>query len=501
MRPPQVPSRQEPDSRVTRSSSRRQSQQNRRQTRSASRATSAARQSLARQTARREHIVQQNRRQNSLRPRPPRRPPYCADDTDDSDDCEITDADRSTNNDRDDENDNDLRTIQNHFNRMRNRAPRRPSNAIHRDASDDDDSSGDSDNSNADNNAYGIQPFNCLHPNYPETPHQFNQPFLEHESNHVCKHCDAILWKEEKHTYNCCNRGRSAMPRLRPIPSELLTVFGSARFRSAQRRYNSLFAFTGLGAGGIEKRSWTQPSAPSMLTLHGRAYHRIFDLQEQYTDMNVTNNARFYIYDSEFNSQSASQHLDSQISNTLRQHVNTNIPWATQYRSAVSIINQTPDDSSDKPYIEFAQVSRANDGPVVGDAISAPEIAALVYNSNTQNNGPRTVVTYPRNSPDNKPRFLPLWSAAYETLQFPMLMLHGEAGWSKGNQEENPPYKSKTMNKTNDAHVTFPFYCRQRLLCEPIFKRNCRITQEWACDSLSRMEEERLTFVENLNRI
>ena len=36
-----------------------------------------------------------------------------------------------------------------------------------------------------------------------------------------------------------------------------------------------------------------------MLTLHGEAYHRIFDLQQQYRDMNVSNSSKFYIFDRE----------------------------------------------------------------------------------------------------------------------------------------------------------------------------------------------------------
>ena len=120
-----------------------------------------------------------------------------------------------------------------------------------------------------------------------------------------------------------------------------------------------------------------------------------------------------------------------------------------------------------------------------------------MYTSGQQDNGSRAVVTYPKNSPDSKPRLLPLWSSTYETLQFPLLFLHGEAGWSKGNYKENPPRKSRTMNRTNTHPVTFPFYCRQRMLSEPIFWTNSRIAQEWTCDSLSRMEEETLSFVEN----
>ena len=44
---------------------------------------------------------------------------------------------------------------------------------------------------------------------------------------------------------------------------------------------------------------------------------------------------------------------------------------------------------------------------MLGDQVSAPEIAALVYTSGQQDSGKRTAVTYPVNSPDHKHRFLP----------------------------------------------------------------------------------------------
>ena len=83
------------------------------------------------------------------------------------------------------------------------------------------------------------------------------------------------------------------------------------------------------------------------------------------------------------------------------------------------------------------------------------------------------------------------------TLRIPLLCLHGESGWSKGHSKQTSPYKSKPINRANDSHVPFTFYCHQRILSELIFKTNSRIAQEWACDSMSRLEEERLSFAEN----
>ena len=41
------------------------------------------------------------------------------------------------------------------------------------------------------------------------------------------------------------------------------------------------------------------------------------------------------------------------------------------------------------------------------EQVSAPEIAALVDTLGQQDSGKRAAVTYPVNSPDPKPRFLP----------------------------------------------------------------------------------------------
>ena len=111
-----------------------------------------------------------------------------------------------------------------------------------------------------------------------------------------------------------------------------------------------------------------------MLTLHGKAYHRIFDLQRQYEDMNVSNSSRIYIFDSEF-AKKCSLKLNADIADTLRTHIHENVQWTQDYHSAVDSVWNSPnlnDPISPTPYIEFADVSRIHDGPVLGEQISAP---------------------------------------------------------------------------------------------------------------------------------
>ena len=59
-----------------------------------------------------------------------------------------------------------------------------------------------------------------------------------------------------------------------------------------------------------------------------------------------------------------------------------NVQWAQDYHSAVDSVLNSPNLNgpiSPTPYIEFADVSRIHGGPVLGEQVSALEIAALVF--------------------------------------------------------------------------------------------------------------------------
>ena len=61
--------------------------------------------------------------------------------------------------------------------------------------------------------------------------------------------------------------------------------------------------------------------------------------------------------------------------------IHENVRWARECRSAVDSVLNNPilrNPNGPTPYIEFADASRVNDGPVLGEQVSAPEIAALV---------------------------------------------------------------------------------------------------------------------------
>ena len=141
----------------------------------------------------------------------------------------------------------------------------------------------------------GVLPFGDLSVVLPD-PHCVRYLNLNNPLNRKCKFCNALKWKEEN--INCCSKGKHVVRPLLHIPPDIKDIFSAPSFFKRQRSYNGTFAMTALGAS--PSPTWTQPSYPSMLKLHGKPYHRVIDsFRETYGGTVANNQARMYIYDNE----------------------------------------------------------------------------------------------------------------------------------------------------------------------------------------------------------
>ncbi|CAN0091377.1 unnamed protein product, partial [Laminaria digitata] len=73
----------------------------------------------------------------------------------------------------------------------------------------------------------------------------------------------------------------------------------------------------------------------------------------------------------------------------------------------------------------------------------------------------------------------------YEPAQYPMLRPLGEDGWT--------PSTQSTLGR---RHVTLSRYCTQEILRSTYLTSAGRLFGEWACDSASRLQDERLSFIQ-----
>ena len=110
------------------------------------------------------------------------------------------------------------------------------------------------------------------------------------------------------------------------------------------------------------------------------------------------------------------------------------------------------------------------------------EIAALYYVGSAPALSPRSLYVQRSREPDG-PRGIriPILHALYEPLQYPLLFPSGTRGWG--------------LDMHEHGWMQHKYY-KARLLTEPRFQQFSRLGCEYICDMFSRMEDQRLDFVQ-----
>ena len=182
-----------------------------------------------------------------------------------------------------------------------------------------------------------------------------------------------------------------------------------------------------------------------MLKLHGKPYHRVMDsFRETYGGAVTNNQARMYIYDNEIQTNAKRLQLDADTLAYLSNRINQDKKWVKQYRTPLLEINQSEHHNLCMSFGETARVTPT----------ARTELVALLYKYDERTPAERRVYTFPRSGSTDegqRPRFVPIWSVLYESLQFPLLFYFGEPGWSPGWHGDNR--KSRTLSPLENLFI------------------------------------------------
>ena len=114
------------------------------------------------------------------------------------------------------------------------------------------------------------------------------------QPDYKCKYCDAIFWFNERNKHeternkqeivysNCCKRGQIKIPKFQEPPTYLKNLLNPngdkicKHFLQKIRQYNSMFAFTSMGAN-IDK-TINQREGPYIFRINGQVHHQIGSL-------------------------------------------------------------------------------------------------------------------------------------------------------------------------------------------------------------------------------
>lgn len=257
-----------------------------------------------------------------------------------------------------------------------------------------------------------------------------------------CKYCNAIFWFHEQNKYdtkhnkgeimysNCCKYGEIKIPAFKDPPEFLARLLDhregplAKHFIQKIRQYNSLFAFTSMGAN-IDKNI-NQGNGPYVFRINRQIHHRIGSLLPQ--PDTIPKFAELYIFDTKNEIQNRIRALSNedpeendinpyiveQLKNMLDQHN----PLVKTFRHARDLLEEH------KSIDVSIRIIGANKGdPIQYEMPHTEDLAMLVAGELNLENYRRDIIV---NSRYKGLKRISIFHPAYMPLQYPLLFPYGE---------------------------------------------------------------------------
>ncbi|GJR79974.1 hypothetical protein Tco_0150759 [Tanacetum coccineum] len=251
---------------------------------------------------------------------------------------------------------------------------------------------------------------------------------------HSCQHCGALFWFEErlKNTptgarprYNrCCRTGRVALRTYQIYPEYIKMLLNDRHFLENIRAYNQMFSMTSLGVNIDE--SINNGRGPYVFKISGQLYHWIGSLCP--ADGDPPRFLQLYIYDTDNEVDNRLTHFGGDSSVLRRDIVEGLIDLLDTHNALVQLFRTAREKFQDNHIPNF-KVRLYN---VIGareyELPTGDMLGAIVYET-----GPDNVMDYDimLETRSGYPQRVNKLHASYMSLQFPLLFIYGEDGYSK----------------------------------------------------------------------
>ncbi|XP_004301602.1 PREDICTED: uncharacterized protein LOC101297157 [Fragaria vesca subsp. vesca] len=293
------------------------------------------------------------------------------------------------------------------------------------------------------------------------------------DMTNVCIDCHALFWLQESKFIRrngspvytgCCQEGRIRLPPVRPAPVFLEYLLDSTNgqksveFRNNIRSYNTMFAFTSMGAN-VDK-TVTDGHGPYVFKISGQVYHLMGSLIPP--EGECPKFAQLYIYDTEnevANRQKAVDGLDSEIVTRLIDMLDESNELVQYFRSVRNKYNERSLRCLNLTILDNERI-----GDREYDVPSSSEVAGLIVGDIGLYEADRDVVV---DTFENGLQRVSRLHPKFMSFQYPVLFPYGEDGYhflvdAYANVEENrlfyirknqPDIRSETYEGICDASI------------------------------------------------
>ncbi|GMF57085.1 unnamed protein product [Phytophthora fragariaefolia] len=320
----------------------------------------------------------------------------------------------------------------------------------------------------------------------------------------VCPLCQAWKWPAES-DFICCLKGRVQLPPLQPAPPRLLQLYGDKEFRHHIRVFNQAFAFTTIGASSSDNTFRDVNQDQSVAGQHGVYTYRIqgamghfmgsmLPYVDRRTGERVPHKfAQIYIVDPDMQERANRRKgifadLDIVVLQDIENMMVECNPFAQQFLSFGQKLREDLARGMQLKDIGFVLHSKPSE-PRTYNLPTVSEVGvAMVEDSNLTR--PRDLYVMAK---DHSLLRLFETDEKYDPLQYPLLFLYGDLGWTYTDVYANgAKYRNKRKMSLRE-HVAYRLF--QKVDDLTALHQGGRLFQQWVVDQRAKCEQEQLRWV------
>ncbi|GJV93168.1 DNA helicase [Tanacetum coccineum] len=314
---------------------------------------------------------------------------------------------------------------------------------------------------------------------------------------HTCQHCGALFWFEERlkktptsslPRYNrCCRAGRVALRTYQIYPEYIKLLLRDRHFLENIRAYNQMFSMTYLGENIDE--SINNGRVPYVFKIYGQLYHWIGSLCP--ADRDPPRFLQLYIYDTD-------NEVDNRLSyyggdnSVLRRDIVEGLIDLLDTHNALVQLFRTAREKLQETHVPNFKVRLYN--VVAAKEYELPTgdmLGAIVYEPGPESDMNYDIVLEERSG---HPQRVNKLHPSYMSLQFPLLFIYGEDGYSI-----DLKMVGSTNSSSKDKRLTmlayYSYYLHDRANRYNYLSRTGKLFQQYVVTAFCAIEQNRIDFI------
>ncbi|XP_076921738.1 uncharacterized protein LOC143583277 [Bidens hawaiensis] len=310
-----------------------------------------------------------------------------------------------------------------------------------------------------------------------------------------CEFCGALFWNAERLSsvplstrprYNqCCKGGHVCFPLHTNPPMQMKNLIERQDYLDSIRAYNSMFAMTSFGAK--VDRSVNNGSAPYVFKVPGQISHWLGSMCP--VKGQPPRFLQMYVYDTANEIRNRLTQFNQREDGNLNEDIIRSIVRILDNHNELVKLFRTARDLCSSNNVPEFHVCLYNSVRQVSHDMPAPKTIGAILNEPVSGANDFDIVVHQK---DGHPKRINKLSSLYMPLQYPLLFIYGERGWSPDmrlTSDGNKTNKNLTMN------MYYSFMIHDRHSHYSVILRGGRFFQQCLVDAYNCIEQSRLDYI------